>query len=69
MIHFWAGEGYIIRFAILAFGLPIAVWGAGEEWVKEGGIKGTVVLIGAGLAFVFVVVVPYEPQLLPPTRS
>jgi hypothetical protein len=46
------GEGYAILFAIFAFGLPMAVWGMGEEWLKEGGLKATLVLIGAGLAFV-----------------
>lgn len=29
----------------------------GEEWLKEGGLKATLVLIGAGLAFVLGVVI------------
>ena len=51
------GEGYVILFAFLAFGLPMLVWSFGEDWVKKCGTKGWLVLGGAGLAFVIGVII------------
>jgi len=57
VIRVLEGEGYLILFVIVALGLPMAVWSMGEEWVKEGGQKGALVLIAAGLAFVIGVII------------
>jgi len=51
MIRFLEGEGYVILFAIVAFGLPMAVWSLGEEWAKNSESKSLLMLIACGLAF------------------
>lgn len=56
MINVLEGEGYIILFAIVAFGLPMAVWSMGEEWAKNSEGKSFLLLVACGLAFAFGVI-------------